>query len=191
MLAFIKAFFSGLAAFIGGMFPPPAYDVRPEELPMNQDAEPIKEDPEPIKEIPEPIKTRADLIYEAARAMLGKDASPNNLAPLELSCAEAVSSIIHPFVQDIPPDVISTVVLNKHLRESKHLKGVLDAKPGTIIMSPAAGGVYGHCGIFLEGGRIASNDSRNGKFLYNYNIDTWVKEMRARRGLKIYYYEPI
>lgn len=129
-------------------------------------------------------------ILQAARDALGTDASPMNLAPQELSCAEAVSNI----VKRVYPSfmmTVSTIELDRFLTNSPYFKSTKIPKPGSIINSPRIGGNPGHCGIFLTTNRIASNDSKTGKFKDNYSFDSWAREMRDRRGLKIFIYEPI
>lgn len=146
--------------------------------------------------LPEPPKTpvAASLalqIYNEAHNWIGKDASPRNLAPQELACSESVCTILHEVIPDFPVDIVSTSILAQTLEKNPHF--VLDDVfgPGTVIVSPRTDAMNGHAGIFLSGGTIASNDSRGGLFEDNYSIDTWVAEMRGKRGLPILYFRPV
>lgn len=129
-------------------------------------------------------------ILQAAKDALGTDASPMNLAPQELSCAEAVSNI----VKKVYPSfmlTVSTIELDRFLTSSPYFKSTKIPKPGSVIVSPRQGNTPGHTGLFLTADRIASNDSRTGKFQENYTLQTWIEEMRKKRGLRIYFYEPL
>lgn len=149
-----------------------------------------------LSEILEWIKTQEQVpparekLLMAAKMALGTDASPMNLAPQELSCAEAVSNV----VKKVFPSfmlTVSTIELDRFLSKSPQFKSTKIPSPGCIINSPRLGSIPGHCGIFLTTNRIASNDSKTGKFQDNYSLDSWAREMRDKRGLKIYLYEPI
>lgn len=144
---------------------------------------------------PEPPKpTMREIIHKEARRWLGKDASPTNQAPQELACVESVCYILRQAGVDVPL-LLSTIQLNRWLRESRAFVQTTDPKPGNIILSVTGSGngtiPYGHTGIFGESGKIMSNDSNVGMWLENYSIDTWVKRWRDRGGMKIYYFEAI
>lgn len=149
---------------------------------------PTKE--EPISPLPQP--TLAQLIYEEAKRRLGTDASPKNLAPQELSCAEAVSNILHDVLPEFPDNITSTITLKELLDKDKNFERSILPKPGSIIISPREGDTPGHCGIFLDHLEIASNDSRTGKFETNYTFDSWIIAFKKKRGLHhVYLWEPV
>lgn len=135
--------------------------------------------------------TPGEKVLLTVRAHLGTDASPMNLAPKELSCAEGVANILNKVYPSVPRNIISTNILDKHLSDSTHFKSTKIPKPGSVIMSPRQGTTPGHCGFFLTSNRIASNSSKTGLFEDNYSLDSWVREMRDKRKLKIYIYEPL
>lgn len=117
-------------------------------------------------------------IYKMAVSRLGVDASPNDLAPDELGCAETVTQIIKDagFNQLI---LVSTAKLNEYLvNESMWLKVETPIR-GDIIISPTGMGgpkiKVGHVGIMADSYKIMSNSSSDGKFKQNYNLDTWKK----------------
>lgn len=137
------------------------------------------------------IESAAGKVADAAVALLGYDASPKNLAPQELSCAEGVSNILHSVYPDFPSEVLSTAQLFIELKKSPHFKGVLDPVRGCIIVSPTQGDNIGHTGIYTEDNRIASNDSRDGKFRANYTHASWRQYFVTNKGLKGYLFLPV
>lgn len=139
----------------------------------------------------EPVKTNKEKLADIANSYIGKDASPKNLAPKELSCAEGVSNIIQELYSDFPSSVLSTAELDHFLTKSTHFAYTKFPRKGCVINSPRNASKNGHCGIYVTDTEIASNDSSTGRFERNYTIDSWVKEMRGNRDLKIYFYEPI
>ena len=142
---------------------------------------------------PEPQLTNAEKLVKVAVALLGKDASPMQLSPQELSCAEGVSFIIHQVFPDFPANVVSTIELDSILDNSPHyFKDTKLPGEGCIIISPREDEKPGHCGIFVTNREIASNDSATGLFISNYTWDSWVKTFREKRGLKhIFLYQPL
>ena len=80
--------------------------------------------------------TPGEKVLLTVRAHLGTDASPMNLAPKELSCAEGVANILNKVYPSVPRNIISTNVLDKHLSDSTQFKKTKIPKPGSVIMSP-------------------------------------------------------
>ena len=124
-------------------------------------------------------------LYEAPRSFIGTDASPNDLAPDELGCAETVNEIIREALGEYlhADNRLSTYWLYKALRESQNFKEVFIPVSGLIVILPIGYGTRrnpdgtlaspnGHVGIVMLDGKIASNDSRTGKFEENYTIDS-------------------
>lgn len=145
--------------------------------------------PEPL---PEPKLTLRDKIHFLAVESIGTDASKENLAPQDLSCAEGVANILHKADPTFPKDIISTIELHKILDLHDNYERVTIPKPGCIINSPREGNTPGHAGIFTYGNRIISNDSKTGKMQNNYSLDSWIKDLKEKRGLKhIYIHEPL
>lgn len=140
---------------------------------------------------PKESKDPATLLADAAVSMLGKDASPRNRAPQELSCAEGVSGIAHLVWPDFPDDIISTQVLLHYLKTSPRFKPVLDPLRGCVVVSPTVGTNHGHTGIYTQPDRIASNDSRTGLFEENYTRASWRAYFIAKKGLKGFLFMPV
>lgn len=133
---------------------------------------------------PAPARKR---LYDLAKAHLGRDISKTQD---ERGCAESLSYLLGKLHPDFP-SILSTVELNRRLSADKRFKGTLDAKPGTIIMSPTQGAMIGHCGIFGENMEIMSNSSATSKWSENFTLATWIAKYRTTKHLKIYYYEPL
>ena len=137
----------------------------------------------------EPIKPPLSLqIYQEARKWLGKEASPKDLAADEYGCAESVSNIINIVLPDFFAGILSTIVLNEILSEDSRFHTELNIQAGDIIVSPRIGEQAGHCGIAMSDTKIASNNSSTGLFETNYSWQSWIKEMKDRRGLHTYIY---
>lgn len=155
--------------------------------------------PEPIA-APEPVQPTqttpvperpTERLAEAAIGMLGKDASPKNLAPQELSCAEGVSNIINSVYTDFPAELLGTVDLYHVLRSSPHFTLVSTPVRGCVVVSPTTGDNHGHTGIYTQENVIASNDSRTGLFGENYTRQSWIAYFGTKKGLSGYLFMPV
>lgn len=127
------------------------------------------------------IITNRELFYKVALGYLGKDASPNDIAPDEYGCAESVNDIHQAaFGTQIGGDV-STYRLYAALKDQPVLFEEIDQPlSGDICISPTGYQTgknppfkNGHVGIVGENGVIMSNDSGTGKFMQNYSLATW------------------
>ena len=149
---------------------------------------------EPV--MPKPVEKptfslRENLLLEAEK-WLGKDASPLDNAPEDLSCAESVSYIIRQVLPDFPR-VTGTYTLWEVLKKDKRFRDTLDIRPGCVIISPTGKGngqIIGHTGIV---GRkfIMSSNSPHGTWSENYTLDGWVQRYRKIGGFPIYIFEPV
>lgn len=135
--------------------------------------------------------TPTEKLYYAALGWIGEDASPKNLAPQELSCAEGVSNILHEVYPDFPEGILSTSILFTKLKESKYFKGILEPIKGCVVVSPRTSTTAGHTGIYMTDNVIASNDSRDGLFKENYTRSSWRREMVEKRKLKTFLFLPV
>lgn len=119
-----------------------------------------------------------ELLVQMAITHLGTDASPNDLAPDELGCAETVNAIYKKLYGVEIGGGVSTYYLFKALREHKDFKRVDAPMPGDIAISPTGYSASktvpnGHVGIVGFNGSIMSNDSRTGTFEQNFTLDSW------------------
>lgn len=132
-------------------------------------------------------------LYLSAIQYLGTDASPNDVAPDELGCADSVSQILKNTFPKIIRGSVSTAELFNQLNTSSKFKRVKLYKPGDIVISPTGKGKTGkirngHVGIVSENDRIMSNSSATGQWTENYTVTTWVKRYREQGGYPIYFF---
>lgn len=159
----------------------------------------------PQAKVPDPIvvpkeKTPRERLHEAAVACIGMDASPRDVAPDELGCAETVNEIhFKAFGEYIENPGISTTKLFAAMvdRQDKFQR-INYIEPGIIIISPTGFSSdpntpikNGHVGIFDKDVTIMSNSSSTGKFERNYDIYTWIDRYRNKGGYPIYYFKRI
>jgi len=130
-------------------------------------------------------------LFAAANEYLGREASPRDLAPDELACAESVTNIIKDVLPDFPV-ITGTWTLWDALENDSRFKRVASPMPGTIIISPTGtvkdAKIVGHTGIFARDLIIMSNTSANGLWEENYTLDSWNARYRAA-GYPVYYYQ--
>lgn len=140
------------------------------------------------------LPNRAKL-FEAAKAAIGTDASPNDLAPDELGCAETVNAIFKSVFGREVGGTLSTNLMYKSLIKDKRFIKVDQPLPGDIIISPTGfgnGGLSnGHVGIMGENETIMSNSSATGTFESNFTLTSWVKRYRDKGGYPIYLFRVI
>ena len=166
-----------------------APDVLPSDMepPKDLDANVPIDGPKPKRE------TLSERIAEAAIGMLGRDASPKNLAPQELSCAESVSNVIGTVLLDFP-EVVGTPELYDILRKDVRFKRVTDPQKGCIVISPSVvrNGVrvYGHTGIYINDYEIASNSSATGKWTQSHTRQEWIDYYYGHQKLTGYLFQP-
>lgn len=146
--------------------------------------------------------TNNEILYGAAIAHLGQDASPNDLAPDELGCAESFNDIYRkafgkPLYEG---NQLSTYFLYKALKESPTFKRTDIPKRGTTIISPTGFSklgpkVAGHVGICGNNGTIMSNNSFadsggiKGVWDENYTLSSWYRYFLIRKQLPVFYFD--
>lgn len=129
-------------------------------------------------------------IYQIALSCLGTDASPNDLAPDELGCAETVSTIINKASFKMPI-ILSTREFYNYLNTNWLQVSV--PLPGDIILSPTGFGgkngvANGHTGIVGTGEAIMSNNSSTGKFERNYTLASWKARYADKGGYPVWFF---
>lgn len=144
--------------------------------------------------IPTPITIKpmnnSDKLLKVCLDALDTDVTPQDIVKDDLACAEVMSTLIKKVLPDFPI-IDSTKNLDMKLFTDKRFKRFDMTGRGRIIISPRTNGTHGHVGIFITDERIASNNSLTGKFVGNYTWQSWIKEFKERRGLKIFIYEMI
>lgn len=136
-------------------------------------------------------------LFDVAIQALGTDASPNDVAPDELGCAETVYDIL---AKAFPlkvgfPFTVSTNLLYKGLEESVLYTRIDSPLEGDIVISPTGYGTgglsNGHVGIKGELDKIMSNSSASGTFEENYTMDTWKARYVGLGGYPIFFFRRI
>lgn len=149
-----------------------------------------------FKDYPTPQGQR---LYSEAVNSLGKDASPNDLAPDELGCAETVSDIIISAGFAMPV-ILSTAELFSYFKNSSCWAEVGTPLPGDVVISPTGeggrGGItHGHTGFIImngpQGVQIASNSSATGTFEQNYTLASWRARWALLGGYKVHLFRRI
>lgn len=143
--------------------------------------------PSAVEPIPEPTKQKR--LLQAVKSWIGKDASPENRAPQELSCAEGVSRILHNLFPSFPKGIVSSKELDNELARSTLFRRTSFPKSATVIVSPRTAQMNGHAGFTIEDDKIVSNDSKTGLMAQNYTISSWIKKFKEGRGLELHLYE--
>lgn len=126
-----------------------------------------------------------DKIYLTAKSLLGFDASPQDIAPPSLACAETVNYIVKKAIGAPVGGGASTAAMYKCLTQftARFVQvGLADALPGDIIIAPTGYAVppalqprvdHGHVGIVAKFG-VLSNNSENGLLSENYTVQSWL-----------------
>lgn len=131
-------------------------------------------------------------IFETAKKCLGIDASPNDVAPDELGCADTVSNILIKAGFTMPV-IISTAKLYDYLNTQNTWVKLDTPLMGDVVVSPTGmGGLngikHGHTGIVGTGNVIMSNSSATGTFEPNYTISSWIQKYKVKGGYPIFYF---
>ena len=143
-----------------------------------------------LKTILEMLMLKQPTFADICEQALGTDASPNDLAPDELGCAETVTTLM----KKVWPEtqiITGTWTLWDYLAHSTSFERVTVPTPGCIIICPTVPGkpFPGHAGVFMNDMTIASNDSKTGKFIKNYDLDTWMARYVGKGGYTVYLYK--
>lgn len=135
---------------------------------------------------------KGDILYDVAKACLGKD-----MAPLEneYGCAEALNAVHkRAFGQEIGGG-LSTYRMYQILRKDVRFRQVFNPLPGDIVISPTGLGngniKNGHVGVVSTNGKIMSNTSDNGLWLENYTFGEWNERYKIQGGFPVLYYRPV
>ncbi len=107
----------------------------------------------------------------------GKDFTDDRKVDDEVSCAFAVSTILHEQDESVPI-VTGTSTLSDFLEKSPLFKKVLEPEEGVVVISPTGEGhnpdmPHGHTGIYIDGDKIMSNSSATGLWIQNYTRSSW------------------
>lgn len=136
-----------------------------------------------------PDASNRSRLYIAAVSVLGTDASPNDIAPDELGCAETVNAIHRKAFGYEIGGTVSTSQLYKALLKHSKFIAVDSPLEGDVIISPTGYGngklSNGHTGIMGKDKIIMSNDSATGLFKENFTLDSWRGYYASRGGYPV------
>jgi hypothetical protein len=147
-----------------------------------------KKEIEPPQPLPVKEPTMQEKFLKVCLDALDEEVTPKDEVPDNVACAQTLSTLLKKVLPDFPI-IASTKDLDAKLYMDKRFKRITEPKRGCIVISPRTQSTNGHTGTFITSERIASNDSKTGKWVGNYSWQGWIKEFRDRRGLKIYLYE--
>lgn len=146
----------------------------------------------PLETLPELKKqlepTMQEKFLKVCLNALDTDPSTPDGVRDEVGCADTVSTLLKKVFPDFPI-IYSTKDLDWKLFQDKRFARITQPEKGCIIISPRTNTEFGHCGVFITSERIASNNSKTGLFQGNYDWMSWIKEMKDKRGLRIYLYQ--
>lgn len=106
-----------------------------------------------------------DKLLKTAISFIGRDASPANLAPNDLACAESWSDVFLAaigwnFIHNVALPILDTHTLYQALLADVRFVQVYSPQPGATIIYPTENGKHGHVGIMDDDDyTVLSNDS--------------------------------
>lgn len=141
-------------------------------------------------------------IQRTAVKFLGIDASPADLAPDDVGCAETFCDIQLAAGFKMPLYLSTTDLLNKEFLASKKWIRVGTPREGDAIIAATGeigagknGITHGHVGIVMGysggGAIVASNNSYTGTFDENYTFASFVRRYRDKGGYTVYLFRRI
>ncbi len=143
--------------------------------------------------------TKAQLLYDAAKLVIGTDLTPRDEVPDRVACVVQLQAVFHnAFGHFIGTGAAryNTKALDAALAASPLFRKVhvRDVKPGCIAVAPTGHGTnpseHGHCWITGKT-HWMSNDSRTGRWEANYTYDQVHSFFVLKRGFPLNIYEPI
>lgn len=150
--------------------------------------------PEPMPELVKPVQTKREHLYEVAKACIGQDMSPQDVAPDTLACMESVDGVyLKAFGKHLlsPANRYSTMLGYKAMLNNPELEVVADPLPGDIVISPTGysskNSPHGHTG--LRGiSTYMSNDSDSGLWKANYTLAAWPLVFSKTLGFSVIHF---
>lgn len=134
-------------------------------------------------------------LYLGALTCLNTEASPNDLAPDELGCAETINAIHRKVFGFEIGGGLSTNRMYKVLDRSPLFLRIDQPSEGDLVISPTGYGngrlPNGHVGIVSKDGMIMSNDSKTGLFVENYSLNTWKDRYVGQGGYPVCFFRRI
>lgn len=139
--------------------------------------------------------TKATLLYNLSKSLIGKHLSLNDNVPWMVGCAEAVSNLLQQFgVAHIPAHGIEgTYQLLQFLCESPQFQEIYTYTPGAIVIAATGTGngkIRGHVGV-CGNNQIMSNNSETGKWDTQWTSARWNDYYHTYGGIPVRYFLPM
>ena len=147
-----------------------------------------------LQEQPQGMNNREKLFF-AAQSFIGRDASPNDIAPDEYGCAESVNAChTSAFGFPIGGDV-STYRMYSKLKGNPLFVMVDSPLRGDIVIAPSGYGngklSAGHVCIAGDNGVLMSNNSDTGLFDTKYTMESFKNRYQQLGGYPIYVFRRV
>ena len=114
---------------------------------------------------------------------------------VDVGCAEEVNAVVQLALGVQVGGGASTYLMYQALRDKKRFLEVSNPIGGDIVISPSGHGngnlSNGHVGIYIGDNNIMSNDSRNGKFIKNFTLNSWQDRYVVAGGFPMRFYRII
>lgn len=128
-------------------------------------------------------------LAELYKSKLGTDFTNDNTIPDRVSCAFALTTILHEYDPSIPI-MVGTYELWRFMQNSPKFERVYEPQAGDICVSPTGtsplDGVVGHTGGYISANEICSNSSPTGLWTQNYTREGWRKYFHEYLKLPTY-----
>lgn len=168
--------------------------ISPEPNPQAVNPAPVPSLPPNPPPMPPVTKTNREKLYDTAKASLGRDMSPLDIAPDRLACMESLDGVYfsafgeHLLSQE---NRLSTEKGYQAMVQDKRLQKVSTPLPGDIVIDPTGyskkGSLHGHTGIWGNYD-VMSNDSNTGLWTDNYTHDAWHNVFEKTLGFPTFYF---
>ena len=112
---------------------------------------------------------------------------------IDLGCAEEVNAVIQLVLGFQIGGGASTYLMYQALKDKKRFLKISQPIGGDVVISPTGygnGKISGHVGIYV-GDKIMSNDSKTGKFVKNFTLQSWKNRYVVIGNLPMEYYRII
>jgi hypothetical protein len=138
--------------------------------------------------------TMKPTLADVANKYLGKDVTPKDEVSDDVACASTLTTLMKELYKETP-HITGTWTLWDWLSKQKTWQQVNEPQRGDIIISPTGSGIgIGHCGVVMDNGLIASNNSfgvHAGKLIENYTIESWGGKYAIKQKMPVYYFRRV
>jgi len=142
------------------------------------------------------METPSEKLLKEALAKRGTDFTNDQIVSDEVSCAFALSTVIHE-VDSSFPIIKGTRELEDEVIRCGKFKKIDTPKAGAIVICATGTNSrpdimpHGHCGIYVDEVNIMSNDSMSGLWIKNYTRETWRQRYYYKGGFNVHLYEKV